>query len=109
MNFETTLLIAPDHPAFAGHFPGAPIVPGVVLLDAAVHAVLRAMLPSTPLGAKSMGRTCQISSAKFLSPVGPGETLTISCTRSVAGSTHFDISGGGRKVATGTLVFPALP
>ncbi len=41
MHSETTLRIAPDHPAFAGHFPGAPIVPGVVLLDAAVHAALQ--------------------------------------------------------------------
>jgi 3-hydroxyacyl-[acyl-carrier-protein] dehydratase len=107
MHAETTLLIAPDHPAFAGHFPGAPIVPGVVLLDAAVHTVLQALRPaSSGDGAKTV---CQISSAKFLSPVGPGETLTIACTTSTSGSTRFDISSGSRKVATGTLVLPPLP
>jgi 3-hydroxyacyl-[acyl-carrier-protein] dehydratase len=101
----TTLVIAPDHPAFAGHFPGAPIVPGVVLLDAAVHAICAA-LPSLDPGAAEAGvkPTWQISSAKFLSPVGPGETLTISCPASASGSTRFDISSGSRKVATGTLV-----
>lgn len=102
---ETTLVIAPDHPAFAGHFPGAPIVPGVVLLDAAVHAV-RAGLPSLHPSTAEAGvkQTWQISSAKFLSPVGPGETLTISCAALASGSTRFDISSGKRKVATGTLV-----
>jgi 3-hydroxyacyl-[acyl-carrier-protein] dehydratase len=107
---ETTLLIAPDHPAFAGHFPGAPIVPGVVLLDAAVHAVAAALQSLGPLTAEAgVKNTWQISSAKFLSPVGPGETLTISCAATASGSTRFDISSGQRKVATGTLVLHSAP
>jgi 3-hydroxyacyl-[acyl-carrier-protein] dehydratase len=107
---ETTLHIAPDHPAFAGHFPGAPIVPGVVLLDAAVHAALHMLRPPTSGGEVGSGRDeiCQISSAKFLSPVGPGETLTMTLSTTVSGSTRFDISSAGRKVATGTLVLPSL-
>lgn len=106
MHAETTLRISPDHPAFAGHFPGAPIVPGVVLLDAAVHAVLQTWRPAASAEGDPSSPLCQISAAKFLSPVGPGETLTISLTPSAAGSTRFDISSGSRKVATGTLVLP---
>lgn len=111
MHSETTLHIAPDHPAFAGHFPGNPVVPGVVLLDAAVHAALQMSRPATAndLGPDTLGDSCQISSAKFLSPVGPGETLTISLDTTVAGSVRFEISSGSRKVATGTLVLPPLP
>lgn len=99
---ETTLVIATDHPAFAGHFPGMPIVPGVVLLDAAVHAILQSLHSST--SGDGIKNICQISSAKFLSPVGPGEMLTISYATSASGSTRFDISCGNRKVATGTLM-----
>lgn len=109
MRSETTLHMAPEHPAFAGHFPGAPIVPGVLLLDAAVHA-MRSMPGPPSTGGEApqhLGAICQISAAKFLSPVGPGETLTIALSSAAAGSTRFDISSGSRKVATGTLVWPS--
>ena len=36
------LPIAPDHPAFAGHFPGQPLLPGVALLAAVLEAILDA-------------------------------------------------------------------
>ena len=112
MHPEITLHFGPDHPAFAGHFPGAPIVPGVLLLDAAIHAVLQMLRPpaspgkdyaaGTPGGASPV-YNLQINSAKFLSPVGPGETLTIRCTGSGESAARFEIFGSGRTVATGTL------
>ncbi len=106
MHGETTLRIAPDHPAFAGHFPGAPIVPGVVLLDAAIHAVMQMLRPAGTGDADrdNSGEICQISSAKFLSPVSPGETLTIAFGTTATGSSQFTISSGARTVASGTLV-----
>ena len=105
MQGETTLTIATDHPVFAGHFPGRPIVPGVLLLDAALHAVAQAYQPPGERAVSGSAMRCQIASAKFLSPVQPGETLTISYTCTDKGQTRFDISGGGRQVATGIFVF----
>jgi len=99
MRSETTLHIPADHPAFAGHFPGAPIVPGVVLLDAVVHAMQQLM---------GRAGACEIGAAKFLSPVGPGETLTIALDMTPTGGARFEITSEGRKVATGTLAL-ALP
>jgi 3-hydroxyacyl-[acyl-carrier-protein] dehydratase len=100
MRSETVLHIPPDHPAFAGHFPGTPIVPGVVLLDAAIHAASRLL---------GTAESCQVSAAKFLGAVGPGETLAISVETTASGGAHFEIKNGDRKVATGTLVWPPGP
>lgn len=57
-----------DHPSLPGHFPGAPIVPGVVLLD----RVLEAIETQGPL--RSPLRLPQV---KFLQPLLPGETARI--------------------------------
>lgn len=98
------LTIPVDHPAYAGHFPGQPILPGVVLLDAALHAL------ATHQGRAEKGGPVQINAAKFLSPVRPGEALTLYASASPAGGVRFEIRcidfrGGERSVASGSVVF----
>lgn len=66
------LAIAVDHPAFAGHFPGRPLLPGVALLS----EVLAAVRANAALSAR-LGPAPVLASAKFLAPVGPGAALTI--------------------------------
>lgn len=100
MQGETSLSFAADHPAFAGHFPGRPIVPGVLLLDAAIHAIVQARD-----GAAGDAAACQVNLAKFLSPVAPDESLTLSWSTTGKGQVRFDIAGNGRQVATGVLGF----
>jgi len=39
--YRETLRIPADHPALPGHFPGRPVVPGVVLLDRIAAALER--------------------------------------------------------------------
>lgn len=107
MRSETTVCFGDDHPAFAGHFPGRPIVPGVLLLDAAVHAAQQARRAAGRGDAAAPA--CEIGSAKFLSPVAPGETLTICLETTATGAVRFEISSGSRKVATGTLVLSPAP
>jgi 3-hydroxyacyl-[acyl-carrier-protein] dehydratase len=92
-----TLSIPFDHPAYAGHFPEHPILPGVVLLDAALHALAGVQGISAETG--------QIKSAKFLSPVHPGEPLTLHYTVSPPLGFRFDIRCEARVVANGAVVF----
>ena len=96
MQHETPLAIAANHPAFAGHFPGTPIVPGVVLLDAALFAIqAAACAPPGP---------CRIVSAKFFHPAGPGAALVIRHENLANGSVRFDILDGPRTIASGSVV-----
>ena len=100
MNNTTRWTVAPDHPAFAGHFPGTPILPGVVLLDSALQAIAAA----TGL----VLDRCEISSVKFLSPASPGDDLVIQHILSASGTIRFDIVAGMRKIASGSIV-PGSP
>jgi hypothetical protein len=61
-----------DHPAFAGHFPGNPILPGVVLLAEVFEAVL-----AVPALAPVLGTAPRLGVVKFLTPVRPGDTLVL--------------------------------
>ena len=62
-----TLTIGAEHPALAGHFPGTPIVPGVVLLDETLRAV------EQDVGAAAT--RWRISTAKFLQPRASGRRV----------------------------------
>jgi 3-hydroxymyristoyl/3-hydroxydecanoyl-(acyl carrier protein) dehydratase len=104
-DLSLALSIAADHPAYAGHFPGRPILPGVVLLDAALHALAALRGLEAASG--------QIKSAKFLSPVSPGEALRLDYAASVAGVFRFEVVATAvtteatheRVVASGVFVF----
>jgi acyl-coenzyme A synthetase/AMP-(fatty) acid ligase len=64
--------IAADHPAFAGHFPGAPVLPGVALLSLVMQAV-----DADATLRDQYAAPLSISQVKFLAPVGPGARLQV--------------------------------
>lgn len=86
-----------DHPALAGHFPGRPIVPGVVLLDRVILLLK---------GAQGRQPGWQVVRAKFLRPVVPGETLELHCEPTATGAWAFHIRCGTDAVAAGVLQAP---
>ena len=92
-----SLTISPQHPAFAGHFPGTPIVPGALLLDEAVRALSSAT--------HQENLHCEIAVAKFLSVVRPGEALSLEHERASDGSIRFVILAPDRTVASGRLTW----
>ena len=92
---HATLEIPAGHPAFAGHFPGYPVVPGAMLLDEMLNVIARAHGIDL--------RNWRIASAKFSSAVRPHEAVVIEHEATAAGSIHFTMRVDDRKVASGTL------
>jgi 3-hydroxymyristoyl/3-hydroxydecanoyl-(acyl carrier protein) dehydratase len=86
---KQNLAIAKDHPAYEGHFPGRPLLPGVLLLAEAIAAL--------------KGDRWSIDSAKFLMPVEPGTALTLVEDSLANGTVRFEIESPGGVVATGVL------
>ena len=100
---RSELHIAADHPAYAGHFPGFPLLPGALLLDEALREIART---------RGIDLTeWRIASAKFLQVVRPGTALTVSHSASGTWTIRFAILSGSATVASGMLsaVAPAPP
>jgi 3-hydroxymyristoyl/3-hydroxydecanoyl-(acyl carrier protein) dehydratase len=89
------LPFAAAHPAFPGHFPGHPIVPGVLLLDW-TQAVIEAQL----------GQSVQaLVEAKFHSPATPADKLELDFE--ISGSAvRFEIRSAARRIASGRFRLP---
>jgi 3-hydroxyacyl-[acyl-carrier-protein] dehydratase len=96
MNSATHWTVPLDHPAFVGHFPGTPILPGVVLLDLALQIIADSSGIALDL--------CEISSVKFLSPARPGDELLIQHSVTANGAIRFDILADRGKIASGSIV-----
>jgi acyl-CoA synthetase (AMP-forming)/AMP-acid ligase II len=97
----TALRISEDHAAFAGHFPGFPILPGAALLDVVLHEIERSR--SIDLAQWS------VASAKFLATVRPGDDLTLEHTASGDAAIRFVIRAASRAVASGVLTAICAP
>ena len=93
--FRHSIGIAADHPAFAGHFPGMPILPGAVLLDEALRII------ELDLGIDIT--QWQLTAAKFLEIVRPGDSLTIEHVAIADGTVRFAVRVADRSALSGTL------
>ena len=91
---ESALHVAADHPAYPGHFPGRPILPGVVIVAEALAAIAR------DTGFEP--HRWRLASAKFLRPVAPGTPLTLTHAAE-AGGMRFEVRSPEGVVASGTL------
>jgi len=97
MGPERVVTIRADHPSLAGHFPGHPVVPGVVMLGEVMNAIRQT--------AQGTIEFVGLPSAKFMSPLSPGETLTIRWEPQAVGTTAFTCTAGSRLIASGLLYY----
>ena len=84
------LRIDAHHPSLPGHFPGQPVVPGVVLLDRIAAALADA----------GMGRFKRIGAVKFLAPLLPEQDAELGATTAGA-RVSFRIERGGTPILKG--------
>lgn len=84
-----SFVLEPQAPCLEGHFPGRPVIPGVVLLDAAITAFALA----APL---------RIVQAKFLRPCLPGMVLDLVLTPA-ANATELRIEHDGELMASARI------
>ena len=75
-----------NEPFFAGHFPGAPVMPGVLQIEALAQAGAILILLEFEDRANKIPFFSAIEYAKFRRPVVPGDTLMLEVTALRVGS-----------------------
>lgn len=86
------------HPALAGHFPGDPIVPGVVVLRRVCRAVTR----------ERGGMVAAVPVVKFHLPLRPAEPFDIDLAPAGDGRYRFRVVRGNALIAAGTVQVGAV-
>ncbi|MCX6826513.1 MAG: bifunctional UDP-3-O-[3-hydroxymyristoyl] N-acetylglucosamine deacetylase/3-hydroxyacyl-ACP dehydratase [candidate division Zixibacteria bacterium] len=66
-----------NEPFFQGHFPGHPIMPGVMIIEAMAQAGGILLLKAIPEPEKKLVYFLSIDKVKFRRPVKPGDTLRL--------------------------------
>jgi len=97
MVHERVLSIGHDHPALAGHFPGYPVVPGVVLMNEVIETLRR--------GSATLLVVTGLPMVKFSSHLRPGEVVTIRVDEEGAGLASFSCQVEARLIASGAIEF----
>lgn len=101
----------PEDPIFEDHFPGLPLVPGVLLTEAMGQAAGGMLIPS--VGEGSWPLLSMIERAKFRRPVRPGEEILLNARtidhRGHVARVRTEALVGERRVADATLVFHTVP
>jgi 3-hydroxyacyl-[acyl-carrier-protein] dehydratase len=94
---ELTLAIAASLPYFRDHFPGQPMLPGVVQLGWAVRCAQDEFGIDAPVR--------RIGPLKFQHPIGPGDAVTLRLERQDAHTVAFTYDSPRGPYSNGRLAF----
>ena len=103
----------PALPFFADHFPGDPLMPGVLLIEAAAQAAGALWASTLAEEAPKRFALAQVAQFKVLQPVRPGVTLetAVMLDQFLGALAQFSVvlSVEGEEVALGRIVLSAPP
>lgn len=108
-----TKTVSANDPWFAGHFPGTPILPGVLIVESCAQ-LCSVVAQSEATGDEGLLYVLlKVDGFKFLKPVVPGDMMEITVTKKSHGGPmiSFDavVNVAGACRAKGSLAFTAIP
>ncbi len=105
---RTRWTLDPATPFLQGHFPGEPIMPGVIIVEALAQTGALAAL-SLPASKGKLALFAGIDKVRFRRPVRPGDVLDMSTRvtrqRGPIGEAHAEARVGDQVVCTAILKF----
>jgi 3-hydroxyacyl-[acyl-carrier-protein] dehydratase len=100
-----------ESPVFEGHFPGHPLMPGVLLIEAMAQTSGWLIIAAT--GFERMPFLAQVKEAKLRNFVSPGATLTIEAHLVHEGSgfavTRAKVLNAGKPTCDAEITFRLVP
>jgi len=88
-------LIPGDHPSLQGHFPGNPVVPGVVILNEVVSLIEKKFTNRLVMGIKFI---------KFVRPLRPDSEVVLHVEENAVDTLNITCEDGDNVLVKGQLV-----
>ena len=98
-SYQSQTVVPADHAALSGHFPGNPVVPGVVILES-VAETLRAWQPTVEI--------IEFPAVKFHQIIRPEQPFDIRLHQQKEGRYRFECDAAGQLIASGSFICRAV-
>ena len=103
--------VSVNEPYFMGHFPDAPIIPGVLVIESAAQACSLA-IEADGTDESTIYVLLKVKDFKFVKPIIPGDTMIINCKKTMGSAGLYSfavtISVNDKEKKKGELMFTAV-